>query len=59
MKINAIKTRKGEIVPFDKSRIERAIEKASEALKIIDLSFVDDITSKVVEKLKKYLVTSE
>jgi len=32
MKINAIQTRDGDIVKFDRTRIERVIEKAAEAV---------------------------
>ena len=59
MNINIIKTRKGDLVPFDISRIERAIEKAGEAIKIDDLSFVDNIALKVVEKLTNYIICLE
>jgi anaerobic ribonucleoside-triphosphate reductase len=32
MKIKYIKTREGDLVPFDRTRIERVIEKAAESV---------------------------
>lgn len=52
MKINVIKTRDGNLVPYDRSRIERAIEKAAEKLGHNDLSFIEDI----VDVLEKYFI---
>jgi len=52
MKIKFIKTREWDLVAFDRTRIERVIERAAESIGKIDLSFVEDITDKVIEKLK-------
>ena len=53
MPLESIKTRDGDLVYFDKSRIERAIEKAAEAIDHKDLSFVEEVSTKVVERLKQ------
>ena len=58
MQVSVIKTRDGDLVPFDISRIERAIEKAWEAAWLNDLSFVDDIWEKIVEELDDILLNS-
>jgi len=52
MKIKYIKTREWDVVPFDRTRIERVIEKAAEAVWRIDLSFVEDITDLIIKNLK-------
>ena len=44
MEVKFIKNRDGDLVPFDMSRIERAIEKAAQATKYIDTSFIETIT---------------
>ncbi|MDD3794167.1 MAG: ribonucleoside-diphosphate reductase subunit alpha [Candidatus Gracilibacteria bacterium] len=51
MVIKVIKTRDGDLVNFDRSRIERVIEKAAESVGEKDLSFVDLVTDKVIESL--------
>lgn len=53
MDLKVIKTREGDLVNFDRSRIERVIEKAAEAVWKIDLEFVDDVTDKVIEYLSE------
>ncbi|MDP5039074.1 MAG: ribonucleoside-diphosphate reductase subunit alpha [Candidatus Gracilibacteria bacterium] len=53
MAINYIKNRDGDLVPFDKSRIERAIEKAGESAKILDFSFVEEVALEVVGELEE------
>ena len=57
MKIKFIKTREGDIVDFDRSRIERVIEKAWQAVWKIDFAFVDIVTDNVIEALKVILET--
>ena len=52
MKIKFIKTREGDLVPFDRTRIEIVIEKAAESVWMVDLSFVEDITDLIIENLK-------
>ena len=52
MPLESIKTRDGDLTHFDASRIERAIEKAAEAVWYKDLSFVDGVTNAVVARLE-------
>ena len=59
MQINTIKTRKWDLVHFDRTRIERVIEKAAKAVWVLNLSFVDEITSNIIEKLKNYLISHD
>jgi len=54
-----IATRRGDLVPFDISRIERAIEKAALACGYNDIEFIDDLSEKVVDKLVEIVVGSE
>lgn len=51
MKIKTIQTRNWDFLPFDRTRIERAIEKAAHAINKIDLSFIDRVVDLVIEKL--------
>jgi len=51
MVIKVIKTRDWDLVNFDRSRIERVIEKAAESVWEKDFSFVDLVTDKVIESL--------
>ncbi len=55
MEIKVIKTREGDLIPFDRTRIERVIEKAAESVWMIDLSFVEDVTDMIIQNLKKVL----
>jgi len=48
MKIKVIKNRDGDMIPFDKTRIELAIEKASEQAGYSDLSFIDSLSDKII-----------
>lgn len=57
--IKVIVTREGDLVPFDVSRIERAIEKAAESAKHNDLSFVDEISDTVLDRLVSMVVETE
>lgn len=49
MWVKVIKTRDGELVPFDVTRIERAIEKAAESIKHKDIKFVEELVEKIVK----------
>jgi transcriptional regulator NrdR family protein len=59
MELKVIKTRDGDLIPFDRTRIERVIEKATESVGVVNPSFVDTITDSVLERLVDFLVTSE
>lgn len=54
-----IANRRGDLVPFDMSRIERAIEKAAQACGYNDLSFVDDVSDRTIEELAAMVVNTE
>jgi anaerobic ribonucleoside-triphosphate reductase len=49
--ITFIKTREGEVVPFDRSRIERAIEKATEATSMQTFDFIEPLTDEIIHSL--------
>lgn len=51
-----IKTRDGDLVSFDRTRIELVIEKAAESVWEHNLKLADDITDKVIINLKKILL---
>ncbi len=51
MEFQVIKNREGELIPFDITRIERAIEKAAESVGRSDMSFVDELLERVVDEL--------
>lgn len=57
MKIRVIKTRDGDMIPFDRTRIERAIEKAAEKVGRNDMSFIEPIVGDIVEELKNMLLS--
>ena len=59
MAIKFIKTRDWDLVPFDRTRIENVIEKAANSIWKIDLSFVEELTDKILEKLEKKLIKKE
>ncbi len=54
-----ILTRSGDLVPFDISRIERAIEKAAESANHNDMSFVDDLANQAVWRLGELMLESD
>ena len=56
MAIKFIKTRVGDLVPFDRTRIENVIEKAATSVGRIDLSFIEDVTDKILERLEYKLI---
>ncbi len=51
MWINYVRNRDGDLLPFDLTRIERAIEKAAEAVWYFDKSFVDHLASEILADL--------
>jgi len=57
MEIKVIKTREWDLVNFDRTRIERVIEKAAESVWEIDLSFIDDVTDGVIKRLNDILTS--
>jgi len=59
MKLTVIKTRGGDVVKFDRTRIEIVIEKAGEAAGILDHSYVENITDNVIKELINYLIQLE
>ncbi|MBW7954445.1 ribonucleoside-diphosphate reductase subunit alpha [Candidatus Gracilibacteria bacterium] len=59
MKIKYIKNREGDLIVFDRTRIERAIEKASQNAGKIDLSFIDNIVDHIVEELEEISFASD
>jgi len=59
MVIKYIKTRTGDLVPFDRTRIENVIEKAGTSVGRIDLSFVDDVTDKILNRLENKLIKKD
>lgn len=59
MKIKVIKNREWDMIPFDKSRIDRAIEKWAEHAWYSDFSFIDAIWDKVVARLKDIIISFE
>ncbi len=59
MKVKVVKTRDGDLVPFDISRIERAVEKAAESAGKSDFSFIDDLSADILAKLAELSVIEE
>lgn len=59
MAIKFIKNREWDLIAFDKSRIERAIEKAWESAKVMDFSFVDEVYEAVVVDLEEQFILKE
>lgn len=59
MEVKFIKTREWDLVNFDRTRIERVIEKAAESVWVTSTDFVDDITDKVIQKLSNHLEECE
>jgi hypothetical protein len=53
MTLEKIRRRDGEIIPFDRKRIEHAIELACDAIAITDKSFIPDITDAVIVDLDR------
>jgi len=59
MKITYIQNRQWDLITFDRTRIERAIEKASEATGSLDHSFVDDLTGDIIQYMVDILLDQE
>lgn len=59
MEIKFIKNRDWDLVHFDKTRIERAIEKAAEAVRHSDMDFIDMVTDDVLSEIKDFIINSE
>lgn len=51
MTVEKIRRRDGEIIPFERARIERAIELACDAIGMTDKSFIPKVTDEVVKDL--------
>jgi len=51
MTLTQVKRRDGEIVPFDRFRIERAIELACDATGETDKSFIGEMTDDIIHDL--------
>ena len=54
-----ILTRSGDLIPFDISRIERAIEKAAESANYNDFTFVEELATKVMNRLTELMLETE
>ncbi len=59
MNLKVIKTRDGDLINFDRTRIERVIEKAAESVWELDLSFVDEVTDNVIYNLNEIIANSD
>ena len=59
MKIKFIKNRDLDLIPFDRTRVERAIEKAAISAWKIDLWFVDSIADDIIETLENIVLSCE
>jgi ribonucleoside-diphosphate reductase alpha chain len=53
MPVEKIRRRDGEVIPFDRSRIEHAIELACDALAITDKAFIPELTDKVIQDIER------
>jgi len=58
MRIKVIRSRNWDLIPFDKTRIELAIEKATIQLWYQDLSFIEELVEKIILNLKNNLILS-
>lgn len=59
MPIDSIRKRNNELVPFDRSRIEQAIEKACIAVGHNDVNFIPEITSEIILSLQNRFGTTD
>ncbi|MBT3727124.1 hypothetical protein HOF65_00785 [bacterium] len=59
MELKVIKTREGDLINFDRTRIERVIEKASESVGAFDIHFIEEVTDRVEERLKEIIINSD
>jgi ribonucleoside-diphosphate reductase alpha chain len=53
MTLEKIRRRDGEVIPFDRSRIEHAIELACDAIAITDKTFIPTVTDAVIQDLER------
>jgi ribonucleoside-diphosphate reductase alpha chain len=53
MPVEKVRRRDGEVIPFDRARIERAIELACDAIGQTDKSFIPAITDEVVKDIER------
>lgn len=53
MTLEKIRRRDGEVIPFDRKRIEQAIELACDAIAITDKSFIPTVTDAVIADLDR------
>ncbi len=58
MKIKYVKNRDWDLLKYDKTRIERAIEKACEATWHINISFIDEIVSSIENEMNNIFLSS-
>ncbi len=58
MKIKTIKTRNWDFLTFDRTRIERAIEKAALSINKADIFFIEKVVDNIVLELKDNLIKS-
>ncbi len=59
MNLKVIKTRDWDLINFDRTRIERVIEKAAESVGLLNSSFVDEVTDRIIEKLNGFVINSD
>jgi anaerobic ribonucleoside-triphosphate reductase len=53
MPIEKIRRRDGEIIPFDRQRIERAVELACDAIGVTDKAFIPELTDEVIKDVER------
>jgi ribonucleoside-diphosphate reductase alpha chain len=53
MPIEKIRRRDGEVIPFDRRRIERAIELACDAVAVTDKAFIPELTDEVIKDVER------
>ncbi|QQR78521.1 MAG: ribonucleoside-diphosphate reductase subunit alpha [Candidatus Moraniibacteriota bacterium] len=53
MAVEKIRRRDGEIIPFDRGRIEHAIELACDAIAITDKAFIPAVTDAVIQDMER------
>ena len=53
MPVEKIRRRDGEVIPFDRTRIERAIELACDSIAITDKSFIPTVTDEVIKDIER------
>lgn len=59
MKIKVIKNREWDLIPFDRSRIERAIERAWESIGMKELAFIDDMVTDIVQTMADIVIAAD